>query len=70
MFDRDALTKMRDVYMKNPHMGDPSSVDSRLEEVTQNIDKLQLDARKYEVTWLPHSQHCDPSLTGLSSTTI
>ncbi|XP_062310543.1 formin-binding protein 1a isoform X3 [Osmerus eperlanus] len=48
---RDALTKMRDVYMKNPHMGDPSSVDSRLEEVIQNIDKLQLDARKYQ-GWL------------------
>ncbi|XP_055742177.1 formin-binding protein 1-like isoform X7 [Salvelinus fontinalis] len=48
---RDALTKMKDVYVKNPHMGDPNSVDSRLEEIGQNIDKLELDSRKYEA-WL------------------
>uniref|UniRef100_A0A4W5L070 Formin binding protein 1a n=1 Tax=Hucho hucho TaxID=62062 RepID=A0A4W5L070_9TELE len=46
---RDALTKMKDVYIKNPHMGDPNSVDPRLEEIGQNIDKLELDSRKYEV---------------------
>uniref|UniRef100_A0A674CF27 Formin binding protein 1a n=1 Tax=Salmo trutta TaxID=8032 RepID=A0A674CF27_SALTR len=49
MDQRDALSKMKDVYIKNPHMGDPNSVDPRLEEICQNIDKLQLDARKYEV---------------------
>ncbi|KAJ8006222.1 hypothetical protein DPEC_G00126050 [Dallia pectoralis] len=48
---RDALTKMKDVYIKNPHMGDPGSLDQRLEEIGQNIDKLQLDARKHEA-WL------------------
>uniref|UniRef100_A0A4W5KJ32 Formin binding protein 1a n=1 Tax=Hucho hucho TaxID=62062 RepID=A0A4W5KJ32_9TELE len=48
---RDALTKMKDVYIKNPHMGDPNSVDPRLEEIGQNIDKLELDSRKYEA-WL------------------
>ncbi|XP_071209895.1 formin-binding protein 1-like isoform X5 [Salvelinus alpinus] len=48
---RDALTKMKDVYVKNPHMGDPNSLDSRLEEIGQNIDKLELDSRKYEA-WL------------------
>uniref|UniRef100_A0A6Q2WZ48 Formin binding protein 1a n=1 Tax=Esox lucius TaxID=8010 RepID=A0A6Q2WZ48_ESOLU len=48
---RDALTKMREVYIKNPHMGDPNSLDPRLEEINQNIDKLQLDARKHEA-WL------------------
>uniref|UniRef100_A0A8C8MMC4 Formin-binding protein 1-like n=1 Tax=Oncorhynchus tshawytscha TaxID=74940 RepID=A0A8C8MMC4_ONCTS len=46
---RDALTKMKDVYVKNPHMGDPNSVDPRLEEIGQDIDKLELDSRKYEV---------------------
>ncbi|XP_041756333.1 formin-binding protein 1 isoform X4 [Coregonus clupeaformis] len=51
MDQRDALSKMKDVYIKNPHMGDPNSVDPRLEEICQNIDKLQLDARKYEA-WL------------------
>lgn len=48
---RDALTKMKDVYVKNPHMGDPNSVDPRLEEIGQDIDKLELDSRKYEVSW-------------------
>lgn len=47
---RDALSKMKDVYIKNPHMGDANSVDPRLEEICQNTDKLQLDARKYEVS--------------------
>uniref|UniRef100_A0A8C7F0X1 Formin binding protein 1 n=1 Tax=Oncorhynchus kisutch TaxID=8019 RepID=A0A8C7F0X1_ONCKI len=49
MDQRDALSKMKDVYIKNPHMGDANSVDPRLEEICQNTDKLQLDARKYEV---------------------
>ncbi|XP_035591308.1 formin-binding protein 1-like isoform X6 [Oncorhynchus keta] len=48
---RDALTKMKDVYVRNPHMGDPNSVDPRLEEIGQDIDKLELDSRKYEA-WL------------------
>uniref|UniRef100_A0A8C7L509 Formin binding protein 1a n=1 Tax=Oncorhynchus kisutch TaxID=8019 RepID=A0A8C7L509_ONCKI len=48
---RDALTKMKDVYVKNPHMGDPNSVDPRLEEIGQDIDKLELESRKYEA-WL------------------
>ncbi|XP_020324053.1 formin-binding protein 1 isoform X2 [Oncorhynchus kisutch] len=51
MDQRDALSKMKDVYIKNPHMGDANSVDPRLEEICQNTDKLQLDARKYEA-WL------------------
>ncbi|XP_071260123.1 formin-binding protein 1-like isoform X4 [Salvelinus alpinus] len=51
MDQRDALSKMKDVYIKNPPMGDPNSVDPRLEEVCQNIDKLQLESRKYEA-WL------------------
>lgn len=46
---RDALNKMKEVYIKNPHMGDPNSVDPRLEEVRQSIEKLQLEAHKYEV---------------------
>uniref|UniRef100_A0AAY4EYA6 Formin-binding protein 1 n=1 Tax=Denticeps clupeoides TaxID=299321 RepID=A0AAY4EYA6_9TELE len=51
MDQRDALTKMKDVYLKNPHMGDPSSVDPRLEEISQNIEKLQMEAQKFE-SWL------------------
>ncbi len=40
---QDALTKMKDVYIKNPHLGDPDSIDPRLEEITQSLEKLQLE---------------------------
>ncbi|XP_042585351.1 formin-binding protein 1-like isoform X7 [Cyprinus carpio] len=51
MDQRDALTKMKDVYIKNPHLGDPDSIDPRLEEITQSLEKLQLEAHKFE-GWL------------------
>lgn len=46
---RDALTKMKEVYVKNPQMGDPNSVDPRLGEIANNIEKLQAEAQKFEV---------------------
>ncbi|XP_061118314.1 formin-binding protein 1 isoform X9 [Conger conger] len=51
MDQKDALTKMKDVYVKNPQMGDPSSVDPRLAEIGQAIEKLQIEAQKFE-GWL------------------
>ncbi|XP_064163388.1 formin-binding protein 1 isoform X27 [Anguilla rostrata] len=51
MDQKDALTKMKDVYVKNPQMGDPSSVDPRLAEISQTIEKLQFEAQKFE-GWL------------------
>ncbi|XP_044031340.1 formin-binding protein 1 isoform X26 [Siniperca chuatsi] len=51
MDQRDALTKMKDVYVKNPQMGDPASVDPRLSEIAQNIEKLQFEVQKFE-GWL------------------
>ncbi|XP_036381887.1 formin-binding protein 1-like [Megalops cyprinoides] len=48
---KDALTKMRDVYTKNPQMGDSSSIDPRLAEICQNIERLRLEAQKFE-GWL------------------
>lgn len=50
---RDALTKMKDVYVKNPQMGDPASVDPRLSEIGQNIEKLQFEVQKFEVSSVP-----------------
>uniref|UniRef100_A0AAX7TM03 Formin binding protein 1b n=1 Tax=Astatotilapia calliptera TaxID=8154 RepID=A0AAX7TM03_ASTCA len=50
MDQRDALTKMKDVYIKNPQMGDPASVDPRLTEIGQNIEKLQSEVQKFEVS--------------------
>ncbi|KAJ1133904.1 hypothetical protein NDU88_000376 [Pleurodeles waltl] len=48
---RDALTKMKDVYSKNPQMGDAASVDQKLSEIEQTIEKLRLEAQKFE-GWL------------------
>ncbi|XP_038191748.1 formin-binding protein 1 isoform X10 [Arvicola amphibius] len=48
---RDAITRMKDVYLKNPQMGDPASLDHKLAEVTQNIDRLRLETQKFEA-WL------------------
>eukprot|EP00066_Takifugu_rubripes_P013726 XP_011602992.1 PREDICTED: formin-binding protein 1 isoform X9 [Takifugu rubripes] len=60
MDQRDALTKMKDVYIKNPQMGDPASVDPRLTEIGQNIEKLQLEAQKFE-GWLAEVEERMPS---------
>ncbi|XP_077003230.1 formin-binding protein 1 isoform X18 [Tamandua tetradactyla] len=51
MDQRDAITKMKDVYLKNPQMGDPASLDHKLVEVGHNIEKLRLEAQKFE-SWL------------------
>ncbi|XP_075761477.1 formin-binding protein 1 isoform X1 [Pelodiscus sinensis] len=51
MDQRDALTKMKDVYIKNPQMGDAASVDYKLAELGQNMEKLRLEAQKFE-GWL------------------
>ncbi|XP_039635063.1 formin-binding protein 1 isoform X5 [Perca fluviatilis] len=60
MDQRDALTKMRDVYVKNPQMGDPASVDPRLSEIGQNIEKLQFETQKFE-GWLAEVEERMPS---------
>ncbi|XP_040819256.1 formin-binding protein 1 isoform X1 [Ochotona curzoniae] len=48
---RDAITKMKDVYLRNPQMGDPASLDHKLAEVSHNIEKLRLETQKFEA-WL------------------
>ncbi|XP_070845337.1 formin-binding protein 1 isoform X2 [Chaetodon trifascialis] len=60
MDQRDALTKMKDVYVKNPQMGDPTSVDPRLSEIGQNIEKLQSEVQKFE-GWLAEVEERMPS---------
>ncbi|XP_053196623.1 formin-binding protein 1 isoform X1 [Scomber japonicus] len=60
MDQRDALTKMKDVYIKNPQMGDPTSVDPRLTEIGQNIEKLQSEMQKFE-GWLAEVEERMPS---------
>ncbi|XP_040081320.1 formin-binding protein 1 isoform X15 [Oryx dammah] len=51
MDQRDAITKMKDVYLKNPQMGDSASLGHKLGEVSQNIEKLRLETQKFEA-WL------------------
>ncbi|XP_049593293.1 formin-binding protein 1 isoform X12 [Syngnathus scovelli] len=57
---RDALTKMKDVYVKNPQMGDAASLDPRLAELGQNIEKLQFEVQKFE-GWLAEVEERMPS---------
>ncbi|XP_072224469.1 cdc42-interacting protein 4 homolog isoform X3 [Leuresthes tenuis] len=47
----EALGKMKDVYEKNPQMGDPASLASQISQTSQNIDRLRGELNKYE-TWL------------------
>ncbi|MEQ2214430.1 hypothetical protein XENOCAPTIV_006562 [Xenoophorus captivus] len=46
---RDALNKMKDVYEKNPQMGDPNSLQPKLSETNCNIQKLRSEIHKNEV---------------------
>uniref|UniRef100_A0A3P9QHL1 Formin binding protein 1-like n=1 Tax=Poecilia reticulata TaxID=8081 RepID=A0A3P9QHL1_POERE len=48
---RDALNKMKDVYEKNPQMGDPNSLQPKISETSCNIQKLRSEIHKNE-TWL------------------
>ncbi|XP_036068876.1 formin-binding protein 1 isoform X3 [Oryzias melastigma] len=48
---RDALLKMREVYERSPQMGDASSLEPRLEEVKQNLQKLEEELKRNQV-WL------------------
>lgn len=46
---REALKKMKDVYEKTPQMGDPASLEPRITETLNNIERLKLEVQKYEV---------------------
>ncbi|XP_004068104.1 formin-binding protein 1-like isoform X3 [Oryzias latipes] len=51
MDQRDALNKMKDVYEKNPQMGDPTSLQPKISETICNMEKLRSEIHKNE-TWL------------------
>lgn len=40
---------MKDVYEKNPQMGDPASLASQISQTSQNIERLRGELNKYEV---------------------
>ncbi|XP_040047031.2 cdc42-interacting protein 4 homolog isoform X3 [Gasterosteus aculeatus] len=47
----EALGKMKDVYEKNPQMGDPASLASQISQTSQNMERLTGERVKYEA-WL------------------
>uniref|UniRef100_A0A672FWI7 Cdc42-interacting protein 4 homolog n=1 Tax=Salarias fasciatus TaxID=181472 RepID=A0A672FWI7_SALFA len=49
----EALGKMKDVYEKNPQMGDPASLASQINQTSQNIERLRGELNKYEVMTKP-----------------
>lgn len=59
---------MKDVYVKNPQMGDPTSVDPRLAEIAGNIERLQSEVQKFEVG-LACRRNIFPNLQGLCCVT-
>lgn len=40
---------MKDVYEKNPQMGDPGSLQPKLMETMNNMDRLRMEIHKNEV---------------------
>lgn len=49
----EALGKMKDVYEKNPQMGDAATLASQISQTSQNIERLKGEMSKYEVIPLP-----------------
>ncbi|XP_066530024.1 cdc42-interacting protein 4 homolog isoform X3 [Hoplias malabaricus] len=47
----EALGKMKDVYEKNPQMGDPASLAPQINQTTHSIERLRGELNKYE-SWL------------------
>ncbi|KAJ8367074.1 hypothetical protein AAFF_G00331290 [Aldrovandia affinis] len=47
----EALVKMKDVYEKNPQMGDPSSLEPQISQTDHNMERLRGELQKYE-SWL------------------
>lgn len=52
LFIRNALLKMREVYEQSPQMGDPSSVEPRLEEVKHSLQRLEEELRRHQVLYI------------------
>lgn len=48
---------MKDVYIQNPALGDASSLDKKLEENAQKLDRLNQELIKFEVNLA--NQSCD-----------
>uniref|UniRef100_A0A3B4X0M8 Formin-binding protein 1-like n=1 Tax=Seriola lalandi dorsalis TaxID=1841481 RepID=A0A3B4X0M8_SERLL len=69
---RDALLKMREVYEHSPQMGDAGSVEPRLEEVKQSLQRLEDELRRNQVRTVEHtySEHYSTYLSLSLSTCL
>uniref|UniRef100_A0A8P4G3Y8 Formin binding protein 1a n=1 Tax=Dicentrarchus labrax TaxID=13489 RepID=A0A8P4G3Y8_DICLA len=54
---RDALLKMREVYERSPQMGDAGSLEPRLDEVKQSLQKLEDELRRHQVNKIYTQMH-------------
>ncbi|KAJ0019050.1 hypothetical protein NQD34_006619 [Periophthalmus magnuspinnatus] len=52
---RDALLKMRELYERSPHMGEPASVEPRLQEVHLSLQRLEDELHNNQV-WLSETE--------------
>ncbi|XP_030852999.1 formin-binding protein 1-like isoform X17 [Strongylocentrotus purpuratus] len=58
---KEGLQRMREVYTKNPTLGDPASVDRQLAEIGKKMDVLRMDLNKYQ-KFMGHSPYKNNSL--------
>uniref|UniRef100_A0A8C8HZN3 Thyroid hormone receptor interactor 10b n=1 Tax=Oncorhynchus tshawytscha TaxID=74940 RepID=A0A8C8HZN3_ONCTS len=69
----EALEKMKDVYEKNPQMGDPASLSPQINQTAQNMERLRLELSKYEVMDSPllaTNPDAETSLMAVSKCTV
>ncbi|MGH0133957.1 UNVERIFIED_CONTAM: hypothetical protein FKN15_038128 [Acipenser sinensis] len=57
---REALDKMKDVYQKNPQMGDPNSLEPQISQTSNNIERLQAERQKYKTAFTEDFSHLPP----------
>lgn len=59
--NRQGLIKMKEVYEKNPNLGDPQSINGQLTENQSKLEKLQLEHEKYSKMLMEVVQQLGPS---------
>ncbi|XP_041481120.1 formin-binding protein 1-like isoform X13 [Lytechinus variegatus] len=52
---KEGLQRMREVYTKNPTLGDPASVDKQLADIGKKMDNLRMELAKYQ-NYLAHAE--------------
>ncbi|XP_041481115.1 cdc42-interacting protein 4-like isoform X8 [Lytechinus variegatus] len=66
---KEGLQRMREVYTKNPTLGDPASVDKQLADIGKKMDNLRMELAKYQ-KYMGHSPYKNNSLPGGCELTV